>query len=193
MGSEVQIVTHGTDGLTRVASTLPQTDTPAQVPADGGAHVTQAAGTDYLGFVRRLNARGDSVDVILLEPLAEVYAPYRELRDAMLLIDGVALALAALVGAVLGRSATRPIGELVRAAQRIEKGQYQTAVRVTGGEEFRALASTLNTMQQHIAAREADITYQAEHDPLTGLPNRAYARASSERWPRPQAMPPALG
>jgi diguanylate cyclase (GGDEF)-like protein len=177
VGTEVQIVTHGSGGLVRVTSTLPAArNAPAAVAADDGAHVTHTAGMDYLGFVRRLNGRGDSVDVILLEPLDEVYAPYRELRDAMLLIDGVALVLAALIGAVLGRSAARPIGELVRAAQRIEKGQYQTAVSVAGGEEFRALASTFNTMQHHIAAREADITYQAQHDPLTQLPNRAYAQ-----------------
>ena len=69
------------------------------------------------------------MDVVLLKPLQDVFAPYRELRDAMLVIDGVALILAALVGAILGRSATRPIGELVLAARRIEKGQYQTAVQ----------------------------------------------------------------
>ena len=114
--------------------------------------------------------------MILLKPLADVFAPYRDLRDAMLLIDGLALVLAAVIGAVLGRSATRPIGELVRAAQRIERGDYQTAVSVAGGDEFRALATTFNTMQHHIAAREADITYQAEHDPLTQLPNRALAQ-----------------
>ena len=177
VGSEVQIVTRGSGGLVRVASTVPaDAAAPAQVAADDGAHVTRTAGVDYLGFVRRLNGRGDSVDVVLLEPLGEVYAPYRELRDAMLLIDGVALALAALVGAVLGRSATRPIGELVIAAQRIEKGHYQTAVSVAGGDEFRALASTFNTMQHHIAAREADIIYQAQHDPLTRLPNRAFVQ-----------------
>ena len=55
-------------------------------------------------------------------------------------------------------------------------------MRVAGGDEFRALAATFNTMQHHIAAREADITYQAEHDPLTRLPNRLVARA--RRSPR---------
>jgi diguanylate cyclase (GGDEF)-like protein len=192
VGSEVQIVTHGSGGLTRIASTVPAANvTSASVASDGGAHVTRTAGMDYLGFVRRLDGRGDSVDVILLEPLGEVYAPYRELRDAMLLIDGVALALAALVGAVLGRSATRPIGELVRAAQRIEKGHYQTAVSVAGGEEFRALASTFNTMQHHIAAREADITYQAQHDPLTQLPNRAFAQREIQALATAEGAPPA--
>ena len=181
VGSEVQIVTHANDGLVRVASTVPIANAAAaRVESDGVAHVTRTASVDYLGFVRRLNSRGDSVDVVLLEPLREVYAPYRELRDAMLLIDGVALALAALVGAVLGRSATRPIGELVRAARRIEKGDYQTAVSVAGGEEFRALASTFNTMQHQIAAREADILHQARHDPMTQLPNRAFAQREIE-------------
>ena len=181
VGCEVELVAHGYDGSMRSASTL-AAPAPAVSPrgalaaAAEGERVATLRGIDYLSFARRLEARGDPLDVVLLKPLRDVFAPYRELRDAMLFIDGVALLLAALVGAILGRSATRPIGELVRAAQRIEKGQYQTAVRVAGGEEFRALAATFNTMQQNIAAREADITRQAEHDPLTQLPNRTLAR-----------------
>ncbi|MBS0581283.1 MAG: EAL domain-containing protein [Proteobacteria bacterium] len=186
VGSEVQIVAHGDDGLMRAAATVPGALAP--LPADSGAHVTSVDGREYLGFVRRLNARGDQVDVVLLEPLHEVFAPYREQRDAMLLIDGVALVLAGLVGAILGRGATRPIGELVRAAQRIEKGEYGTAVNVAGGDEFRALASTFNTMQHNIAAREADITYQAQHDPLTRLPNRAFARREIDSSGSPAAL-----
>ena len=61
------------------------------------------------------------------------------------------------------------------AARRIERGQYETTVDVAGGEEFRSLAATFNAMQSNIAAREADITYHAYHDPLTALPNRAGA------------------
>jgi diguanylate cyclase (GGDEF)-like protein len=81
--------------------------------------------------------------------------------------------VAAVIGALLGRSASRPIGELVRAAQRIQRGHYETTVDVSGGDEFRSLAATFNAMQSNIAAREADITYHAQHDPLTQLPNRA--------------------
>ncbi|HET9330421.1 MAG TPA: EAL domain-containing protein [Steroidobacteraceae bacterium] len=172
--SQVAIVTHGHDGL-RVASTLAAgTFAPADFPvAPGGARSAHLGNGDYLSFARRLGAGGDAVDLILLRPLADVLAPYRELRDDMLLIDGIALLLAAVVGALLGRSATRPLGELMRAARRIEQGQYETAVSVAGGDEFRRLAATFNAMQSNIAAREADITYQAYHDPLTQLPNRA--------------------
>ncbi|HEX4388793.1 MAG TPA: EAL domain-containing protein, partial [Steroidobacteraceae bacterium] len=179
VGSEVQIVTHGADGEARSAASLPGpeagTAAPAEESADG-PHVTRLGATEYLSYAHRLSARGDAVELVLLKPLPEVFAPYRELRDDMLTIDGLALALAGIVGAVLGRSATRPVGELVRAAQRIERGEYQTAVRVGGGDEFRSLAAAFNTMQHQIAAREADITYQALHDPLTQLPNRVRAQ-----------------
>ena len=177
VGAEVQLVARDARGAAHAAGTLP--GEPAALAPRVQAHL-KLGGTEYLGYAHRLAARGDGLDVVLLKPLTAVLAPYRDLRDAMLGIDGFALALAAVLGAVLGRSATRPIGELVRAARRIEQGQYQTAVEVGGGEEFRALASTFNTMQQHIAAREADITYQAQHDPLTRLPNRVRVQRELE-------------
>jgi diguanylate cyclase (GGDEF)-like protein len=177
VGSQVAIVTRGDDGLLHVAATLP----PAERAAASGPALLAGAperylrlgDTDYLSVAHRLSSRGDSVELVLLKPLREVLAPYQELRDRMLLIDTIALLLAACVGALLGRSATRPIGELVRAARRIEQGRYDTAVQVSGGAEFASLAATFNAMQSNIAAREADITYHAYHDPLTQLPNRA--------------------
>jgi diguanylate cyclase (GGDEF)-like protein len=196
VGSEVAILTHGSDGLTHIASTFGGQGVPfandvfpvrRDVPG-----VTRLAGADYLSFARRLDVRGDRVDLVLLKPLQDVLAPYRELRNNMLLIDTVALMVAALVGAVLGRSATRPIGELVRAARRIERGQYGTEVSVAGGEEFRSLAATFNTMQSNIAAREADISHQAYHDPITGLPNRAQATRDLEGLLADPTQPAAL-
>jgi diguanylate cyclase (GGDEF)-like protein len=187
VGSQVAIVTHGFDGVRRVAATLPagllaSAFSPAGAfpAASDLPHIIRLGDADYLSFARRLDARGDAVDLFLLKPLQDVLTPYRDLRDAMLLIDGIALALAAVIGAVLGRSATRPIGELMRAARRIEQGQYETAVSVSGGDEFRSLAATFNAMQNNIAAREADITYHASHDPLTQLPNRALVKRGLE-------------
>ncbi|HXW74342.1 MAG TPA: EAL domain-containing protein [Steroidobacteraceae bacterium] len=186
VGSQVAMVMRGSDGLTHVATTLPALRTAAGAPAlsvradDSVAPIVHLASADYLSFARRLEVRGDSIEVVLLKPLREVLAPYRELRDAMLLIDGIALLLAAVLGVLIGRGATRPISELMRAAQRIERGQYETAVDVSGGQEFRRLAATFNAMQSNIAAREADITYHAHHDPLTGLPNRTLVKRTLE-------------
>lgn len=181
-GVEVTLGIGGPAGVTRVASSLPQTVQPSAhldatgVSAGGGGTLVVRLGdTSYLTFVQLIDSRGEPVEAILQKPMSAVLAPYRELRNSLLLIDGVAILLAAAIGMVLGRSATRPLGELVLAAQRIQHGRYDTAVAVSGGEEFRSLAATFNAMQRTIADREADITRHAFYDSLTGLPNRALA------------------
>jgi len=188
-GAQVVLVSHGPDNGTHVASTLPsvkQGEASTLLAAglsekDSNApNVVKLGGTQYLGFSQRLQANGDPVEVTLLEPMSEVLTPYQDVRDALLVIDGIALALAAVIGSLLGRSATRPIGDLVLAARRIQQGQYETAVEVSGGDEFRSLAATFNAMQRNIAEREADIKHHLYHDSLTGLPNRAKAENQLE-------------
>ena len=170
VGSEAALVVRGSDGTVHVATTLkggereqllavegdaPPRGAGAELGAAERPHLVSLAGTDYLSLSQPLEALGASVDVQLLEPNSEVLAPYVELRKSMLAIDGIALLMAALLGAVLGRTASRPIGELARAAQRIQQGHYDTTVSVSGGDEFRSLAQTFNAMQRNIAEREA--------------------------------------
>ena len=181
VGDAISFVTRDEDGQTYVASTLSGDSRRALVDMRGVAQHEASAwqlrlgDEDYLTVTRRLADKPDSIDVWVHQPMQEVLAPYRDLRDAMLLIGTVALLLSAGIGMLAGNSASRPIAELVQAARRIEEGRYGRPVVPRGARDFRVLASTFNTMQEGIAERETRITQLAYHDTLTGLPNRAFA------------------
>jgi diguanylate cyclase (GGDEF)-like protein len=199
-GTPISLVTRNQAGQTYVATTLGGTARTALVALHGGTAQRRAGAwslrlgdEDYLTVTRRLAVNPDTVDVWVHQPMHEVLAPYRDLRDAMLLIGTVALLLAAGIGMLAGRSASRPIAELVSAARRIEEGRYGSPVVPRGAEDFRRLAATFNTMQAGIAEREARITQLAYHDTLTALPNRPFAENNIDELIRDNAaMPFAL-
>ncbi len=196
VGVNVTLLVQGDDGVLIAASTLPAVERALLITNRKVEVMTDAPSIEtvghirYLSFARRLDARSPVV-VLLQKPMTDVLAPYDEVRDALFLIGGIALLLAAAVGLLLGRGATRPLGDLVSAARRIQGGTYDTAVKPSGGEEFRALAETLNAMQQDIAERELRITHAAYHDPLTGLPNRAYAERHLDQLLRETPQTPS--
>ncbi|MFZ2490916.1 MAG: EAL domain-containing protein [Thermoanaerobaculia bacterium] len=104
----------------------------------------------------------------------------RDFVDDLRYIFGIsALILIAVVitGVAFSRSVTRPLRTLAEAAGRIERGNYVTPVSLRQKDEVGQLATVFNTMQSAIAAREIQITHQATHDALTGLPNRTLFRS----------------
>lgn len=115
--------------------------------------------------------------------LLENYTTHAALPSALLNLKWqllsvflVSLICAFSVSYFLARSVSKPIESLVNAAKRIAKGNYRQSIRISGKNELGLLGQTLNIMQGAINQREEHITYQAQHDLLTGLPNREFAR-----------------
>jgi diguanylate cyclase (GGDEF)-like protein len=193
---QVSVLAGGGARVNVVASTLPPEARAALAArrnlrlANQGAQPLALATQGYLTYVARLGDASESAAIVLQEPMDTVMAPYRSQRNALLVIGGIALGGALAVSLLLSRSATRPIGELVRAARRIQAGFYDKAVDVRGGDEFRSLAATFNVMQENIAEREARISHDAHHDALTGLPNRVYAERALDELLRVSPAPP---
>lgn len=89
---------------------------------------------------------------------------------------GMLTLVAGLFGALLlSRTITRPIQRFAAAARRIGLGDYTQPMMADGSDAITELAAAMNTMQNDIAEREEEVTFQAHFDRLTGLPNRFQA------------------
>ncbi|MGH8124389.1 MAG: EAL domain-containing protein [Rhodanobacteraceae bacterium] len=114
-----------------------------------------------------------SVTAVLQSPLQQALEPYFVLRWQLLFIAVVALLIAAMLVVLLARNLSRPLHALVGAAERVTAGDYAGAVEVPGRDEMSQLALAFNRMKSAVAEREERIAFQAFHDALSGLPNRA--------------------
>lgn len=112
------------------------------------------------------------LEAILQVPLSQVMEPFAALDTQLFWLTLLFSVFAALLAWLLARGVTRPLRTLAHAARRIADGHYDTPVPVRSRDEMGELAQGFIGMQSAIAEREQKITYQAEHDGLTGLLNR---------------------
>ncbi len=156
---------------------------PGRLPADKAIRPVDLGGDQYFVLSEPLpGTGGDPVVVMLQGSLDQAMAPYGALKARILMLSGLAALIAVIVAVLVGRGISRPVTRLARAAQRIQSGDYSQPVEEgRGRDEISGLASAFALMQRGIAAREERILHQANHDGLTGLPNRGHARDRLEQ------------
>lgn len=135
---------------------------------------------NYFTVFHGLGGGGQALRVALHGSLDEAMAPFAALRNRVLLMSALAGVLALGVAWLIARGVSRPVGELADAARRIADGDYSQTINADGRDEIADLAKAFGRMQDGIARREEQILFQAGHDSLTGLPNRAHARDALE-------------
>ena len=140
-----------------------------------GAVPYQSDGLEFHALRRPLIVGNDNVLAVLQESVAATSESYASLRFHMLAASGLVLVLTLLGGNWIAGSISGPVRNLASAARRIREGDYSEAVHVNSNDELHELAVAFNQMQEGIADREERITYQAQFDELTGLPNRRLA------------------
>lgn len=155
----------------------------------------QALEIDDLSAVRKVGMAPPSLGIVLLEVSRQATLDrQRTILLAGLSITVLGLLLAGLLAWRLGRDIVRPIGELTRAVEKIAAGDLNARVRVETGGEFAVLErgvndmvvelkSSYDTLHEKIRAATAQLSWQAHHDALTGLLNRAgFDLALQQAW-----------
>ncbi|MBR2513471.1 MAG: EAL domain-containing protein [Halomonas sp.] len=113
----------------------------------------------------------------------ELLGAYSRLQWQLLSIVALMLILTLAAAMWSARSISKPLIALAQAAKRI--GQGERIERIPEGStiaETKQLATTLLSMQQDIAKREATLLHQSRHDLLTNLPNRMSAFEDIEQF-----------
>ncbi len=142
-------------------------DMPAAKP-----FVVTVGGDKILTWTNPIRSANGHLTVVLQRSLASALRPYDDVRNSMFAIGALLLAVACVLAVWLARSATKPVEDLTKAAERLEAGDYTVEVPPARTTELKGLASAFNAMRTAVADREATIRHQADHEPLTDLPTR---------------------
>ena len=101
-------------------------------------------GEPVIGAYRWLEDR--RLALIAKKDQAEAFAPINSLRNAIAMVAGVVLVIAAGVGMLLARQITSPLYKLAGYARRVGKGEYTAEVEIKGKDEVASVASDVKTM-----------------------------------------------
>jgi diguanylate cyclase (GGDEF)-like protein len=130
-------------------------------------------GEKYLGLAQDLGAQGDTrIKVFLQRSMDAALRPFNRLRKILLLLFAGGAVVTMVLGVFISSVVTKPVRVLVKGVRSIEQGDYTRPLPVLRPDEFGALTSAFNHMQEAVAEREEQIKHQAYYDALTGLPNR---------------------
>ncbi len=135
--------------------------------------VVTAGDDKLLTWANPIRSANGPLTLVLQRSLASALRPYDDVRNSMFAIGALLLAIASVFAVLLARSATKPVEDLTKAAQRLEAGDYSVEVPPASMSEMKGLANAFNAMRAAVADRESTIRHQANHDALTGLPTRA--------------------
>ncbi|MBY6063411.1 putative bifunctional diguanylate cyclase/phosphodiesterase [Pseudidiomarina sediminum] len=126
-------------------------------------------------------AEFSQTNLLLSLEQSQAQQSYNELRAQYFVFGLAALLIALLLAYISARWVHRPLVALTQATQRIGQGDFSTQVQVQQQDEFGRLGEAFNQMCGAIAEREQQITYLAEHDVLTRLPNRVSFQQTFEQ------------
>lgn len=113
------------------------------------------------------------VKVVLTQHLSALISEFSSLKTSISVIITISCLFAFFMAALYSRKLSKPLSDLAEIAQLISTGNYKQNIKIQhDSREFRHLAQAFDSMQINISEREKEISYRAQHDPLTDLYTR---------------------
>ena len=135
-------------------------------------YLVDDAGTDRLTLSAPFVEDARELLIILQRSMDEAMLPYSDARRGLIFFSAFLLILVTLTAAYFSGTIAKPLRDLATATRRMISGNYDSSVVVNSDDEFGELATSFNAMRTAISDREDRISHHAQHDSLTGLPNR---------------------
>jgi len=150
-----------------------------------GPRTVHLGGTSYRAVAIPFPA-GPRMKLVALTPTSVVDASVRRQQQRLLAYALAALAVAAALAYVLGRTIVRSLKELGEAAADVARGRFGRRVRIRGRDELASLTRAFNDMAAQLEARDRELDSErtrvsdaisrfgdalaATHDPYALLP-----------------------
>lgn len=113
----------------------------------------------------------DQLGFVVLRPIGELMAPFREFTSTFLLLLVEISIIALIVGFIFARRNVASLQRLVESAAKLKDGFYGEPIPVTQTDEIGLLQSTFNEMSTAIRASQDRLLGMIDVDPLTDLDN----------------------
>ncbi|MCU1719628.1 GGDEF domain-containing protein [Pseudomonas sp. 5P_3.1_Bac2] len=113
--------------------------------------------------------------ILARQPVHEAYAPARVMSRNILLLGSLLALLFAFLGWLLAGYYTRPLRQIVRAANRLSAGKVSVIPEFKGTREIQSLSQSIRRLVESLRNQKTALGAMqdlAHHDALTGLPNR---------------------
>ena len=125
--------------------------------------------------------------LVLLRSVDRELAPFRRVRTALFIAGALAIGLGIAAGAALAGRITRPIGDLVRATERVAHGDFDAPLPTPSDDEVGRLAAAFGAMTAQLREKETMDRY------LGGIVSRSQSVASEPTWSVDLAVPAPAG
>ncbi|MBU0946187.1 MAG: response regulator [Proteobacteria bacterium] len=120
-------------------------DEEAQVFAhDSGVIKKTINGLD--GFVAYASVSQTSWSILVTLPASEFFDGMRKLKETIVLLSAILFLVSFLLALFLSNLITRPIEQLIKATEKVGKGDFKQKIAITSRDEMGTLAESFNTM-----------------------------------------------